>query len=247
VFEIGRSLREAREGRGLELGQVAAATLIRTGYLVALESEHFDALPGRAYARAFLREYAEFLGLDGQVFLDEFEACHPDAEQQPIVPARLPQPIRLKPYLTTAAGIAALLLLGLLAWRSGDGERPITVAPATTPAPTTLPRRPPAATRAVLAPTTPRRPLQARLVLDALGRCWLEAHVGSRQGRTIYRGTLEAGGRARFAARRLWIRLGAPWNLTATLNGKPVSLPDRIANIVATPRGITLAQPAPAL
>jgi transcriptional regulator with XRE-family HTH domain len=239
VFEIGRSLREARESRGLELGQVAAVTRIRTSYLAALENEHFEALPGRAYARAFLREYAEFLGLDGQSFLNEFDARCPDVEEQPIAPARLPQPIRLKPYVTTAAGIAAVLLLGLLAWRSGDGER------TSTPRPTTLPRRPPAATHAVPAPTTPRPRPRAKLVLNALGRCWLEAHVGSREGRTVFSGILEAGERARFVGRRLWIRLGAPWNLTATLNGKPISLPDRIANVIVTPRGVTEEQPAP--
>jgi hypothetical protein len=55
-------------------------------------------------------------------------------------------------------------------------------------------------------------------------------------------GTLEAGERARFAARRLWIRLGAPWNLTATLNGKPVSLPGTTANVHITPRGVDVAQ-----
>jgi cytoskeleton protein RodZ len=239
VFEIGSSLREARESRGVELGQVAAATRIRTRYLAALENERFEALPGRAYARAFLREYAEFLGLDGQIFLDEFDVRCPDVEEQQIVPAPLPQPIRLKPYVTTAAGIAAVLLLVLLAWPSGDGER------TSIPPSTTVPRRPPAATHPVPAPTTPRPRPRAKLVLNARGRCWVEAHVGSREGRTIFSGILDTGERARFVARRLWIRFGAPWNLTATLNGKPVALPDRIANVIVTPLGVTLEQTAP--
>jgi hypothetical protein len=51
----------------------------------------------------------------------------------------------------------------------------------------------------------------------------------------------------RLQAGRLWIRLGAPWNLTATLNGRPLSLPDRVASIVVTPSGVNLVQSAPAL
>jgi Helix-turn-helix domain len=249
VFEIGGSLREVRESKGLALGDVSAATLIKASYLAALENEYFDALPGRAYARAFLREYAEYLGLDGQTFVEEFDARYPElAEAPPIVPVRLPQPVRLRPYVTAAAVIAAVLLVGLLAGRSDDGERTtLQPPPPTVPSrPPAVPSRPPAVTHATPAPTTPRPRPRARLVLDALGRCWLEAHVGSREGRIIFRDTLETGGHVRFEAGRLWIRLGAPWNLIATLNGRPVALPDRIASIVVTPKGVRLAESPPA-
>lgn len=235
MVEIGRSLQQARECQGLELAQVAAETRIRAGFLAALESERFDALPGRAYARAFLREYAEHLGLDGQRLLDEYDARLPDVEEPPLAPARLPQPLRLKPYAAAAAGLAALLLLGLLAWHSGGGDR-------TTAIPTTAPPPPPSpATGTVTAPATQKPSPRAKLVLRASGQCWLEVHLGSREGRTLNTGTLKEGERARFAARRLWIRLGAPWNLTATLNDKPASLPGTTANVLITPRGVQMA------
>jgi cytoskeleton protein RodZ len=238
MVEIGRSLQQARERKGLELAQVAAETRIRASYLAALESERFDALPGRAYARAFLREYAEHLGLDGQRLLEEYEVRFPDVEEAPLAPARLPQPVRLKPYAAAAAGLAALLLLGLLAWHSGGGDR-MTAIPTTAPAP---PPSPSPGTETVTAPATPRPPPRARLVLRASGRCWLEVHLGSREGRTLYTGTLEAGERTRFVARRLWLRLGAPWNLTATLNGEPVPLPGTTANVLVTRGGVEAAQ-----
>ncbi|MGH3083148.1 MAG: helix-turn-helix domain-containing protein [Gaiellaceae bacterium] len=233
MFEIGSSLQEQRERMGLELGRVAADMRMRTRQLAALENERFDALPARAYTRAFLREYAEYLGLDGQRFLDEYDARFPDVLEQPLVPARPSRPVRLKPYAIAAAGLTVLVLVGLLAWRSG-GERTTTPTPATPPPPAQ------AASGAVPVPAAPQRPSLAKLVLSAsFGRCWLEAHVGSREGRTIYSATLETGERARFVGHRLWIRLGAPWNLTATLNGKLVSLPERTANILVTPRGLT--------
>jgi Helix-turn-helix domain len=56
MLEIGSSLREARERRGLELAKVEAATRIRARYLEALESERFELLPEGPYRRSFLRE-----------------------------------------------------------------------------------------------------------------------------------------------------------------------------------------------
>jgi hypothetical protein len=49
---------------------------------------------------------------------------------------------------------------------------------------------------------------------------------------------LAQGGSLHFAARRLWIRLGAPQNLDASLNGRPATLPDDTANVVVTTAGI---------
>ncbi len=74
MFELGSTLREARVRRGIELAQVAAETRIRTRYLQALEDERFELLPGSAYAKGFLRAYADYLGLDGQLFVDEYSA-----------------------------------------------------------------------------------------------------------------------------------------------------------------------------
>jgi cytoskeleton protein RodZ len=62
---IGSTLREARKRRKIELSEVEAATKIRAGFLRAIEDENWEALPGDAYARGFVRTYAGFLGLDG--------------------------------------------------------------------------------------------------------------------------------------------------------------------------------------
>jgi hypothetical protein len=49
---------------------------------------------------------------------------------------------------------------------------------------------------------------------------------------------LEQGRSLRFAGKRLWIRLGAPSNLEASLNGERVRLPDDTANVVVTAAGV---------
>ncbi|MBY0394933.1 MAG: helix-turn-helix domain-containing protein, partial [Thermoleophilia bacterium] len=74
MFEIGNTLREARLRRGLDILECEAETKIRAKYLRAMEEEQFDLMPSPTYVRGFLRTYAEFLDLDGQLVLDEYES-----------------------------------------------------------------------------------------------------------------------------------------------------------------------------
>src|SRR3954447_12611276 len=67
--EIGRALRESREARGEELDEVADFLRIRPAYLASLEQGELRALPGRPYVVGFLRAYAAYLGLDGDVLV----------------------------------------------------------------------------------------------------------------------------------------------------------------------------------
>ena len=61
---IGQVLRAERDKRGLSLSEVYDDTKITIQNLEALEQDRFDYFPNRVYARAFLRDYANFLGLD---------------------------------------------------------------------------------------------------------------------------------------------------------------------------------------
>jgi cytoskeleton protein RodZ len=70
--EIGSILKEARARRGLDIRTVEEQTKIRTKYLRALENGDWDALPGPAYTRGFLRTYATLLGLDAEALVDEY-------------------------------------------------------------------------------------------------------------------------------------------------------------------------------
>lgn len=74
MFEIGNTLREARLRRGLDILQCETETKIRAKYLRAMEEEQFDLMPSPTYVRGFLRTYADFLDLDGQLVLDEYES-----------------------------------------------------------------------------------------------------------------------------------------------------------------------------
>jgi cytoskeletal protein RodZ len=69
---IGQRLREAREAKGCTLEDAERVTRIRAKFLAALEDEAFGALPSEAHARGFLRNYAQFLGLDADQAVAQF-------------------------------------------------------------------------------------------------------------------------------------------------------------------------------
>jgi transcriptional regulator with XRE-family HTH domain len=234
MFEIGSSLREARVRQGLDLSEIERDTHIRKSYLAALEDDRFDALPAPAYAKGFLRTYADYLGLDAQRFVDEYNTRFAPEEEPPAPPpVRIRRPrIPRERWMLTAIPVGALVI-GLIAWQlsAGGGRHQPPVPPRTTTSQARTSR--PAATTTAAQP-----PAVARIVLVAgRGPCWLSVHIGSPTGKLIYASTLPQGRTARFVSRRLWIRFGAPWNVDATLNGKAVRLPTSTGDVTVTPTG----------
>ncbi len=69
VSEIGQTLKNARVDKGLTLDDLQQTTKIQKRYLIAIEEENFDALPGDFYVKAFIREYAETVDLDADELL----------------------------------------------------------------------------------------------------------------------------------------------------------------------------------
>lgn len=70
---IGEQLRKAREAKGLSISDIEKATKIQSRYLEAIENNDFDKLPGDFYVRAFIRQYAQIVGLDGKELLSQYQ------------------------------------------------------------------------------------------------------------------------------------------------------------------------------
>ncbi len=134
---IGDTLRDARLRQRLDIAEVEQATKIRGKYLRALESEEFDRLPGSTFVRTFLRTYAEYLGLDSQLLLEEYRQRHESPREDEMRPLAPPPPSgppregRRRPQLGTpsrgtmivgavVALLALLLVVGLLTGDEGD-------------------------------------------------------------------------------------------------------------------------------
>lgn len=246
--EVGARLRDERERRGIGIDEIEAETRIRAKFLLAIEEERFDTLPGPAYVRAFVRDYAEQLGLDPQSFVNDLNARPDLVEDVVVVPPRQVSDVPLlDPRLRIAAIVAAAVLVVLvvaaggayLASRGGSAggaaghTRPTGPLSQTAP-PTT--QQPTGSTGAAPPPAAHPAPL----VLTAKGGAvWLSVRQGSASGRLLYNNTLPMGRHLRFRHRRLWVRVGAPWNLAISAAGKQLAVPlQSIGNLMVTAAGV---------
>jgi cytoskeleton protein RodZ len=252
VFEIGNSLREARLRQGLDLAEIEQATKIRSRYLRALEEEQFELLPAQTYVKGFLKAYADQLGLDGDLYVEEFNSRYA-TEEEPVQHVRggggaWPPPVRLQSSAVvialTAIGLATALVV--VAWQFGATDEP-----------EDIPGLPPAAEQGTKKPASRAQRQRQRtkpsaasrrislVAVASRGNCWLEIHRGSEAGPLLWEGTLLRGSStAPFRGERLWINVGAPSNVVIKRNGKRVQLPGSGVprQIVVSRKGVFLAR-----
>ena len=89
---IGQTLRQARLNKNLSLDELQQITKIQRRYLEAIEDGDFDSLPGTFYVRAFVKQYAQAVGEDGERLVAVLDG---KASLEPPLPQR-PQPERVK-------------------------------------------------------------------------------------------------------------------------------------------------------
>lgn len=91
----GESLKQEREAQEKTLEEMAEATGIRLDFLAALEQDTFEALPGRAFGKLYIRAYAEVLGFDPQPVIDAYDRAQNarPAGTYPSAPPTAPRPV----------------------------------------------------------------------------------------------------------------------------------------------------------
>jgi cytoskeletal protein RodZ len=239
VFEIGTSLQEARARRGVDLNQAELATKIRVKYLRALEDERFDQLPSQTYVKGFLRTYAEYLGLDGQLYVDEFNSRYvaPDEnEMQTIRVRRTAQARRHRRVqggvlIAALVGIAAVTALVIVAWTSGSApDQPVAGISSN------------GSTQQKKHKRTQPQSAKAHITLRAVRTyvSLLAVRKGGPTGKILLENVELAPGEAKkFTRRSLWINTGTPGNLRVIVNGKRVTYPGgKPQAFVVSARGI---------
>jgi cytoskeleton protein RodZ len=245
VFDIGSSLREARLRQGFDLVEAEAATKIRSKYLRALEDERFEVLPAQTYVKGFLRSYADYLGLDGQLYVDEYNSRYVTGEYEDAPPvrtsratarARAHRNAESRVLVAALAGIAAVTALVVVAWKWG-GQEPNEIPnlggnPAIGSQTQQGSQNKPAA-----------RPPAVRLELSAAGgNSWIAVYRKSPSDDLVFAGTLERGRSMTFSGKQLWVHVTTPENVRARINGDRSLLPGRREPLVlrVTPRGFRL-------
>ena len=229
---IGEKLREARMRQGLDIADVEERTKIRAKYLRALENEEWSLLPGHTFVKTFLRTYAEQVGIDPHVLVEDYRLSHeaeePDLQPLASTPAArrdprardrrrtaAPGPPRRGAILALAAValVAFLLVLGIF----GEDEAPDQPAstgaagPASTPTKRPPERRKPAPAGGVAMRVTPTFPTYT---------C-----VDTGEGtEVLYEGTLEEARTFR-NPELLRINLGKR-SVEVRVNGEPVEIVD---------------------
>jgi hypothetical protein len=223
VPSIGETLREARMRQRLDITDVEAQTKIRAKYLRALENEDFGMLPGSTFVKSFLRTYAEFLGLDPQLLVEEYRARHDPRDESELTPfARPPtgrqrrRPPRRPAWLPVAAAVVAILAVLLVLGLTGGSSNETNNTPTATKT---------SAKQATHTATTPKRTVHRprtvhlRIVPSEPTYVCLDKGPGTR---VVYEATLA--GPKSWRARHLRVNLGKR-SIRITVNGKRIAVP----------------------
>jgi hypothetical protein len=228
VFEIGNSLREARERQGLGYPEIELATKIRGKYIRALEEEDFTAIPGDAYIRGFLRTYAEYLGLDGDVYVDEYASRFITSWRDELPPRPEKRRIRTRerPFERRAVllVLAGIVLVAALVFAAFSIPGSSTRVPG------------------IGGKQKQHQSSQSRqLVLHGVGRgTYVEVRHNSRAGRLSYSGTMDPGETDSIPGDRFYLLVRSPAGLRLTLDGRAVALPAvHNLRVLVTPRRTT--------
>jgi cytoskeletal protein RodZ len=110
VARLGDALRERREHKGVTMQQAAEDTRIREKFLQAIESGDYQSLPGTVYTKGFLRNYAQYLGLDAEEMLALYIGERGGAD-----PARTFSPMRplvKRSFIFTPTVLVPVIVLG---------------------------------------------------------------------------------------------------------------------------------------
>jgi cytoskeletal protein RodZ len=229
---IGDHLRIAREDRKIPVAQVARDTKINERYIVALEDGEFSILPAPAYAKGFLKIYAEYLGLDPRPLVEQYVQEHmgvlgqafPAESEASVTSQAVGQKLAVI-WIVVAAILAIAVVSGLRLWRSRTAEQPLKPAVSTEELETLplppLPQASPAVEPAAAAtPPKDARAKQKKLAARVKESVWMKVYA---DGVLLFQGTVQKGKEEFWLAREGFdIRIAKPRLVDLSFDGKPV-------------------------
>lgn len=111
---VGFILKEARISKNLSISEVEKETKIRAKFLEALEADDYSRLPSVSYAKGFVKNYSQFLGLDSGRVLAFFRRQTKDVPRSSILPKGVAEPLNTSFFRLTPARFLGMLLFILV-------------------------------------------------------------------------------------------------------------------------------------
>lgn len=229
MAEIGVTLREARMRAGIDIAEVESRTKIRAKYLRALENEEWSLLPGSTFVKSFLRTYAETLGLDAKLLVEEYKFRHEPYENggNGVVPRQSGRrgnrrnrgafgPPKRTSWLPLVALVVLVGVLLFAVYRMSQGEDEGNQPAASVPTTTTSAAAAAAAQEEAAAAKRRERRAAARQIVNlrvtATGSAATFVCVADASGKRVIDGvTLQPGRRSRVVrSKRFDVAIGAP-------------------------------------
>lgn len=132
---LGDRLKEARKAKGYTLDDLQEITKIQKRYLAGIENEEFNSMPGSFYVRAFIKQYAEAVGLEADEMLALYkgsESKPEEAEERQITTPTLSrrssrntgQLSKIMPKIIVALFIVVIILIMSFLWKYGPSKAP---------------------------------------------------------------------------------------------------------------------------
>lgn len=258
---IGNMLYTERRKKGLEIVDAEQATGIRGVYLQALEQGKYEVLPGEVYVKGFIRNYGNYLELDGAHLVQLYSNSQATGAPAP-APAAPPAPHKAKTDNSTQrflnkkalSTLLVTVILILSAWslytwqqaqplqNTTTQEKPGTQAKPTPAA--SVPASNSAAGASAILPPGISRPV----VLSARfsDRCWTSVIA---DGKTLYEGIPQNGETLTWdAERQIVVNFGNAGAVELTFNGQPVGKIGERGDVVVktfTAQGLTATPATP--
>lgn len=238
---IGTILKEKRESKGLTLMDIEKGTSIRSRYLEAVENDEYDKTPGGVFLKGIIRNYGDFLGLDGLELLKQYKATTAGQANEKAISNAIREVdnvrmnIQLKdkrdigsgtgkfempkmpklPVKQCLAGLAVVAVLGAGYVAIPKAIDYVKNLPSET--------KQEESTAAKTEENTAKAPLDKVVVeMEASGACWTEVTA---DGKEIFAGMLQAKDKKTFEAKdKLIVKYGNIGVMNIKVNGEQVNL-----------------------
>lgn len=224
---VGQTLRSEREKKGLSIKEIETAISIRALYINAIEEDDYSVVPGEVYLKGFIRNYSNYLGLNGQQMVDSYRQSQAPAvpENTNVVPDIVEN---LGTEKTTEnsnksgkwliISLLAVFIAGSMWWLLGSqnpSQEP-QAAKQTQPSPTTPSQPTPTPAQS----TSPTQTSPMIIVAKYTDKCWTSVTA---DGKQIYEGTPQKGDTITWQAQKnITIKAGNAGGIDIVSNGQPL-------------------------